>query len=71
MLLPSDESRKRRLTERAEMTVAVEFLMQRGFNQDEIGLQLSRFYYVDIDELNEVLAGLAYGQQPQVWRQVA
>lgn len=71
MLLPSDESRKRRLTERAEMTVAVEFLMQRGFDHDEIGLQLSRFYYIDIDELNEVLAGLAFERQPQAWRQVA
>jgi hypothetical protein len=71
MLLPSDESRKRRLTERAEMTVAIEFLMQRGFSEDEIGLQLSRFYYVDIDALNEVLAGLAARYAPPAWRQVA
>jgi len=59
MPLPNEEPLKRRLTERAEMMVAVEFLMGRGFAEDEIGLQLSRFYYIDVDELNDVLAALA------------
>jgi hypothetical protein len=58
MLLPADDCAKRRLTERAELTVAAEFLISRGFARDEIGAQLSRFYYVDIDELNEVVADL-------------
>lgn len=62
MLLPSEDSLKRRLTERAEMMVAVEFLMARGFTEEEIGLQLSRFYYIDVDELNDVLAALARKQ---------
>jgi hypothetical protein len=39
--------------------VAAEFLMARGFAEDEIAVQLSRFYYVDIDALNDVVAMLA------------
>lgn len=59
MLLPSDTSPKRRLTEHAELAVAAEFLLARGFAEDEIAVQLSRFYYIDIDALNDVVAALA------------
>lgn len=59
MLLPMDGAPKRRLTEHEELVVAAEFLMARGFAEDEIAVQLSRFYYVDIDALNDVVAMLA------------
>lgn len=59
MLLPMDGAPKRRLTEHKELVVAAEFLMARGFAEDEIAVQLSRFYYVDIDALNDVVAMLA------------
>lgn len=59
MLLPTDGAPKRRLTEHEELVVAAEFLMARGFAEDEIAVQLSRFYYVDIDALNDVVAMLA------------
>ncbi len=59
MLLSSDTSHKRRLTEHAELAVAAEFLLVRGFAEDEIAVQLSRFYYVDIDALNDVVAMLS------------
>lgn len=68
MLLPSDDSAKRRLTERAELVVAAEFLIARGFEHDEIAVQLSRFYYVDVDELNDVVAGMARERTPPGWR---
>lgn len=71
MLVPPDDCAKRRLTDRAELTVAVEFLIGRGFEGDEIGVQLSRFYYVDIDELNDVLASLSYRTREGNWRHVA
>ncbi len=67
MLLPSDDSAKRRLTERAELVVAAEFLIARGFEHDEIAVQLSRFYYVDIDELNDVVASIARERAPSRW----
>ena len=59
MLPPADGVPRRRLTEPAELAVAAEFLMARGFAEDEIAVQLSRFYYVDIDALNDVVAVLA------------
>lgn len=58
MLLPTDGVSKRRLTEHDELAVAAGFLMARGFTEDEITVQLSRFYYVDIDALNDVMAAL-------------
>jgi hypothetical protein len=67
----ADESYKRRLTERAELAVAAEFLIAHGFAKDEIGVQLSRHYYVDIDELNHVVADLsrsASPNSPERWR---
>lgn len=70
MLLHSDDCAKRRLTERAELTVAAEFLMARGFDCDEIAVQLSRFYYVDIDALNDVVDTLSQDQEP-AWRHLA
>ncbi len=64
MLLPADDCAKRRLTGRIELAVAAEFLMARGFSEDEIPVQLARFYYVDIDELNEVVAALSRKTPP-------
>ncbi len=51
-----DDCAKRRLTDRAEMVVAVDFLGRRGFADDELVLQLVSFYFVDVDILNEILA---------------
>lgn len=70
MIFYSDDCAKRRLTERAELTVAAEFLIARGFERDEIAVQLSRFYYVDVDELNDVVAVLSQAPAP-AWRHVA
>lgn len=70
MLLPSDDGAKRRLTERAELTVAAEFLMARGFARDEIAVQLSRFYYVDIDALNDVVDTIGRSA-PTTWKYVS
>ena len=71
-----DENAKRRLTGRAEISVAVDFLFARGFTADDIPLQLSRYYYIDIDVLNDVLAEDQILAQPlptadEAWRRVA
>ena len=55
----SDEGVKRRLTERNDLAVAAKFLMASGIAEDDIAVQLSRHYYVDIDELNDVVACLS------------
>ena len=71
MLLPADDAAKRRLTKRSELTVAAEFLLSRGFSCDEIAVQLSRFYYIDIDELNDVVAMLSQRRVGLEWKLAA
>ena len=71
MLLPADDCAKRRLTDKGELTVAAEFLIAKGFQGDEIAVQLSRFYYVDIDELNDVVASLCATQPRGRWYRAA
>jgi ribosomal protein S24E len=71
-----DENAKRRLTDRAEISVAVEFMLSRGFSADDIPSQLVKFYYVDIDLLNEVLLEDKVLSAPipsaeTIWQQVA
>jgi hypothetical protein len=62
MRLPNDDCTKRRLVDREEIRLAVRLLMQHGYGDEDIAPQLSRFYYVDIDTLNEEL-GSALGEQ--------
>ena len=71
MLTLTDGAPKRRLTEHAELAVAAEFLMARGFCEDEIAVQLSRFYYVDIDALNDVVAMLSQRRVGLEWKLAA
>jgi hypothetical protein len=71
-----DENAKRRLTERAELAVAVDFLLSHGFASEDIPVQLTKFYYVDIDLLNEILLEDRQFSAPipsaeTLWQQVA
>ena len=71
-----DENAKRRLTGRSEIAVAVDFLVARGFAPDDIPSQLARYYYVDIDLVNEVLMEDRQLTAPlpsaeEAWRSVA
>lgn len=50
-----DENAKRRLVGRREIGVAVDFLVAHGYSADDIPIQLARYYYVDIDLVNEAL----------------
>lgn len=59
MFYQADGTPRRRLTEHSELTLAAKFLLARGFAEDEIAVQLSCFYYVDIDALNDAIATLA------------
>jgi energy-converting hydrogenase A subunit M len=56
MNIGGDDCAKRRLVDRDEIAVAVKLLLEHGYSEESIGPQLSRFYYVDIDALNDVLA---------------
>lgn len=71
-----DENAKRRLTGRREIATAVDFLVSHGFGPDDIPIQLARYYYVDIDIVNEVLMEDRHLTVPlpsaeEAWRSVA
>ena len=56
----TDDCVKRRLTDRREIAIAVDYLRASGLADNMIAVALSRKFYVDIDELNAVLAQRAF-----------
>lgn len=58
MQFSNEECAKRRLVDRDEIRIAVRLLMQHGYGDEDIAPQLSKFYYVDIDTLNEELVAM-------------
>ncbi|MEX0955971.1 MAG: hypothetical protein WDZ83_12255 [Rhizobiaceae bacterium] len=71
-----DDNGKRRLTEPDQLSVVANFMLSRGYPLEEIPVQLSRYYYIDLDLLNDILyRGAMPAQMPEPadihWRQVA
>ena len=50
---------KQRLTEKADLLVAVRLMLLHGVRPEDIGVKLCRHYYVDFDLLNEVVDALS------------
>jgi hypothetical protein len=46
---------KRRLTERVDLQTAIAILRERGYDIDEMLAELTRLFYVDLDEFNELV----------------
>lgn len=57
---------KLRLTEREQLTTAVQKLMAAGISEDFIPAHLVRAFYVDMDELNHILKTVARAEQSTV-----
>lgn len=53
---PGEEVTKRRLVDRDQIAAAVDYMRARGMAAEIIAVELARFFYVDMDELNAVLA---------------
>jgi len=53
-----DDSAKRRLTDPAEIDRAIQLLEARGLYGDQLLTEMTRIFYVDLDALQGVLAGL-------------
>lgn len=72
MRLPIDDIVKHRLIDRAEISVAVTYMLANGIPEDRIAIELVRLFYVDIDELNAVMAQQAEAvPHPETLRRVA
>ena len=59
-----DDCAKRRLVEHDEIEFAIRFMTSRGVKHDDVPVQLARYYYVDIDEVNAILARAAADAAP-------
>lgn len=59
-----DDCAKRRLVEHDEIEFAIRFMTSRGVKHDDVPIQLARYYYVDIDEVNAILAEIAARPDP-------
>lgn len=75
MIHHHDDCGKRRLTETHELARAADFLIDHGLASDQIATHLSRYFYIDVDALNEVLASRAsmapHTEAEIEWRKVA
>ena len=52
--IPEDNS-KRRLVEPEQLAAVADYMLSRGYGLDDIPVQLTRYYYVDLDLLNDIL----------------
>ena len=57
-----DDSAKRRLTDPAEIDRSIQLLEARGLYGDQLLTEMTRIFYVDLDALQGVLAGLAQAE---------
>jgi hypothetical protein len=55
MQIAIDDCAKRRLTERVDILTAVNILESRGIRREDLIVEMTKFFYVDLDEFNRVL----------------
>ncbi|WP_051131311.1 hypothetical protein [Pseudaminobacter salicylatoxidans] len=54
---------KPRLTERVDILTAINILRSRGYEQDALISEITRLFYVDLDEFNSVIGWLEHGSE--------
>lgn len=59
-----DDCAKRRLIDRREIEFAIRFMKNRGVALDDVPAQLTRYYYVDMDEVNAILREMIAAEKP-------
>ena len=66
MLRAVEDLSKRRLTERFDILAAIEFMRSRGCRTEEIILEITKVFYVDLDEFNEALKSHRAAYSPSI-----
>ena len=56
MYVPLDDHAKRRLVERDDIVTAVGILQAEGFGTDELLREMTKLFYIDLDEYNDVIS---------------
>ena len=55
MYRPLEDHAKQRLTERQDIITAVGILRAEGFEVDELLGEMTKLFYIDLDEYNDVI----------------
>jgi len=55
MYVAIDDCAKRRLTEHIDILTAVNILESRGVRREDLIVEMTKIFYVDLDEFNRVL----------------
>lgn len=55
MQIAIDDCAKRRLTERVDIVTAVNILESRGVPREDLVVEMTKIFYVDLDEFNRVV----------------
>jgi hypothetical protein len=56
MLQPLEDHAKQRLTNREDIITAVGILHAEGFDVDEMLGEMTKVFYIDLDEFNDVIS---------------
>ena len=54
-----EDNSKQRLTDRLDIIMAINILLKEGYDQDELIREITRIFYIDLDEYNDIMSQAA------------
>jgi len=54
-----EDNAKQRLIDRLDILTAINILRSQGYDHDDLILEITRIFYVDLDEFNEIVQAAA------------
>jgi hypothetical protein len=54
-----EDNAKQRLIDRLDILSAINILRSQGYDHDDLILEITRIFYVDLDEFNEIVRAAA------------
>ena len=54
-----EDNAKQRLTERLDIVAAINILRAEGYEHEELIREITRIFYIDLDEYNDIVARAA------------
>lgn len=54
-----EDNSKRRLTDRLDIIMAINILRKEGYDHEDLIREITRIFYIDLDEYNDIVAHAA------------
>ena len=54
-----EDNAKRRLTDRLDLIMAINILRREGYEHEELIREITRIFYIDLDEYNDIMSEAA------------